>query len=162
MSDVEEPRLVVGGSLRSGRLWVVQFFVNPIVAGLFAAWLLIPEPKTWQLGLSVLLVAVIAAAALVLHAGTLNYFSDQFREQSAAVTTSFGRAMRHFAAIVVCALVFYLVWALAGGFDRYHEIFPTYVRSMLTASIRLPTHLGPASRISHTLVFLLRHVACPP
>src|SRR5260370_15018888 len=107
MSHFEEPRLVLAGSLRSGRLWLVQFFVNPILAGLFAAWLLIPEAKIWQLGLSVLLVAVIAAAALVLHAGTLNYFSDQVREQAAAGTTSFRRAMPHFPALVVWGLAVY-------------------------------------------------------
>src|SRR5258708_18821809 len=120
MSEFEETRLVLGGSLRSGRLWLVQFFVNPILAGLFAAWLLIPEAKIWQLGLSVLLVAVIAAAALVLHAGTLNYFSDQFRGQSAAVSTTFGRAMRDFSALVVYAPVFFLVSALAGRVGPFH------------------------------------------
>src|SRR5258708_4883942 len=161
MSHFEEPRLVLAGSLRSGRLWLVQFFVNPILAGLFAAWLLIPEAKIWQLGLSVLLVAVIAAAALVLHAGTLNYFSDQFREQSAAVTTSFGRAMRHFAAIVVYALVFYLVWALAGGVGPYRETFPTFVRSMLTAFLRLHISLAAVPSIFDALVFLLQWVAVP-
>src|SRR5260370_14068900 len=102
MSDFEEPRLVLAGSLRSGRLWLLQFFVNPILAGLFAAWLLIPEAKIWQLGLSVLLVAVISAAALVLHAGTLKYLIHQFREQSAAVSTSLGRAKTHVAALFVC------------------------------------------------------------
>src|SRR5260370_14800080 len=120
MQHFEEPRLVVAGSLRIGRLWLLQFFVNPILAGLFAAWLLIPEAKIWQLGLNVLLVVLIAAAALLLHAGTLNYFSDQFREQPAAVTTAFGRALRHFAALAVCAIVFYVGWALAGWLDAYH------------------------------------------
>src|SRR5260370_36076219 len=141
MSHFEERRLVLAGSLRSGRLWLVQFFVNPILAGLFAAWLLIPEAKIWQLGLSVLLVAVIAAAALVLHAGTLNYFSDQFREQSAAVTTSVGRAMRHFAAILVCALFVLLVLAPAGGVGRLHQTLSTYVPATLSASLRRPLPL---------------------
>jgi len=45
--------------------------------GLFAAWLLIPEAKLWQLAFNVLLAVVIVAAALLLHAGTLNYFSDR-------------------------------------------------------------------------------------
>src|SRR5260370_14890288 len=104
MSHFEEPRLVLAGSLRSGRLWLVQFFVNPILAGLFAAWLLIPEAKIWQLGLSVLLVAVISAAPLVLHARTLNYFNDQFLEQSAAVSTSVARALPPFCVFMVYAL----------------------------------------------------------
>src|SRR5258708_12574893 len=111
MSEFEETRLVLGGSLRSGRLWLVQFFVNPILAGLFAAWLLIPEAKIWQLGLSVLLVAVFAAAALVLRPGTLNYFIDQFRGQSAAVTKSFGRAFRRFPALLLSSLRLFLTCA---------------------------------------------------
>src|SRR5260370_28614441 len=125
MSHFEEPRLVLAGSLRSGRLWLVQFFVNPILAGLFAAWLLIPEAKIWQLGLSVLLVAVIAAPALWLHARTLNYFCDQFREQSASLTTSFRAGSRHFAGLLLCAPLFFVFWALRGVVGPFHPILST-------------------------------------
>src|SRR5260370_30597263 len=102
MSHFEEPRLVLAGSLRSGRLWLLQFFVNPILAGLFAAWLLIPEAKIWQLGLSVLLVAVISAAPPGLHARTLNYFYGQVAGKSAAVSTTFPSANRPSSAFVHC------------------------------------------------------------
>jgi hypothetical protein len=161
MSRFEEPRVVLAGSFRSGRLWLLQFFVNPILAGLFAAWLLIPEAKLWQLASNVVLAVVIVAAALLLHAGTLNYFSDQFREQPAAIKTAFGRALRHFAAIAVCAIVFYLVWALAGGLAGYQETFPTYVRSMLPATIREYIPLGVQTGSFEVLVFLLQWVAVP-
>ncbi len=161
MSHFEEPRQILAGSFRNGRLWLIQFFLNPILFGLFAAWLLIPEAKIWQLGLNVLLVVLIAAAALLLHAGTLNYFSDQFREQPAAVTTAFGRALRHFAAIAVCAIVFYVVWALAGGLDAYHETIPTYFRSMLPASVRQHMSLGALIWTLDGLVFLLKWVVVP-
>ncbi len=161
MSRFEEPRLILAGSLRSGRLWLLQFFVNPILAGLFAAWLLVPEAKIWQLALNVLLAVVIVAAALVLHAGTLNYFSDQFRGQPAKITAAFGRALRHFAAIAVCAIVLYLVWTLVGGLDRYHETFPTYVRSTLPVYVRQHIPLGVLIGIFDALVFLLQWVAVP-
>jgi len=161
MSHFEEPRLILAGSLQSGRLWLLQFFLNPILWGLFAAWLLIPEAKIWQLALNVLLAVIIVAATLVLHAGTLNYFSDHFREQRAAVTTAFGRARRHFAAIAVCAIVFYLVWALVGGLDRYRETFPTYFRSTLPVSVRQHISLGVLSGTFDGLVFLLQWVAVP-
>jgi hypothetical protein len=161
MSHFEEPRLIFAGSFRSGRLWLLQFFLNPILAGLFAAWLLIPEAKIWQLVLNVMLVVIIAGAALVLHAGTLNYFRDQFGEQQAAVTNAFGRALRHFAAIAVCAIVFYLGWTLAGGLDRYHETFSTYVRSMLPASVRGHIPLSVLTGIFDFLVFLLQWVVVP-
>src|SRR6266568_4834284 len=161
MSHFEEPRQILAGSFLSGRLWLLQFLLNPILFGLFAAWLLIPEAKIWQLALNVLLVVLIAAAALVLHAGTLNYFNDQFREQPAAVTTAFGRALRHFAAIAACAVIFYLVWSLAGGLDRYQETFSIYVRSMLPASARGRIPLGVLTGIFDFLVFLLPWVVVP-
>jgi hypothetical protein len=161
MSHFEEPCLILAGSFRSGRLWLLQFFLNPLLFGLFAAWLLIPEAKIWQLVLNVLLAVVIAATVLVLHAGTLNYFSDQFRQQPAAVTTAFGRALRHFAAIAVCAVVFYLVGTLAGGLDRYQETLPTYVRSTLPVSIRQHISLGVLMGTFDCLVFLLQWVAVP-
>ena len=161
MPHLEEPRLILSGSFRSGRLWLLQFLVNPILAGLFAAWLLIPEARTWQLAFNVLLAFVIVAAALLLHAGTLNYFSDQFREQPAAIKTAFGRALRHFAAIAVCVIVFYLVWALAGGLVGYQETFPTYVRSTLPAFIREHISLGVLTGFFDVLVFLFRWVAVP-
>ncbi len=161
MPHFEEPRLVLSGSLRSGRLWLLQFLVNPILAGLFAAWLLILEAKLWQLAFNVLLAVVVAAAALLLHAGTLNYFSDQFRGRPAAIKTAFGRALRHFAAIAGCAIVFYLAWTLAGGLAGCHETFPTYVRSMLPGSVRQYMPLAVLTGFFDVLVFLLRWVAVP-
>jgi hypothetical protein len=161
MSRFEEPRLVLAGSFRSGRLWLLQFLVNPVLAGLFAAWLLIPEARIWQLASNVLLALVIVAAALVLHAGTLNYFSDQSREQPAAIKTAFERALRHIAAIALCAVVFYVVWTLAAGLAGYHETFPTYVRSTLPAFIREHIPLGVLAGLFDVLVFLLQWVAVP-
>jgi hypothetical protein len=161
MPHLEEPRLILSGSFRSGRLWMLQFLANPILAGLFAAWLLIPEAKLWQLAFDVLLAVVIAAAALLLHAGTMNYFSDQFREQPAAIKTALGRALRHFAAIAVSAIVFYLVWTLAGGLAGYQETFPTYVRSTLPAFIREHSPIVVLTGFFHLLLFLLQWVAVP-
>jgi hypothetical protein len=161
MSRFEEPRLVLAGGFRSGRLWLLQFFINPILAGLFAAWLLIPEANLWQLASNVLLAVVMVAATLLLHAGTLNFFSDQFREQPAAIKTAFRRALRHFAAIAVCAIVFYLVWTLAGGLAGYQETLPTYVRSILPATIREYIPLSVLIGSFEVLVFLLQWVAVP-
>jgi hypothetical protein len=161
MSRLEEPRVILAGSFRSGRLWLLQFLLNPILAALFAGWLLIPEANLWQLAFNVLLAVVIVGAALLLHAGTLNYFSDQFREQPAAIKTAFGRALRHFAAIAVCAIVFYLVWFLSSGLAGYRETFPTYVRSVLPASIRGNIPLGVFTGTFEGLVFLLQWVVVP-
>ncbi len=146
MSRFEEPRLILAGSLRSGWLWLLQFFLNPILAGLFAVWLLIPEARIWQLGLNVLLALVIAAAAVVLHA---------------AIITAFGRALRHCASIALCAVVLYLVWALAGELDRYRETFPTYVRSTLPVFVRQHLSLGVLTGTFGLLAFQLQWVVVP-
>src|SRR4029077_6773635 len=130
MSYFDEPRQILAGSFRSGRVWLLQLLVNPILAGLFAVWLLIPEAKLWQLASNALLALLIASGALVLHAGTLNYFSDQFQEEPVAVITAFRRALRHFAAIAVCAVLLGLFWSLAGGLERYQETLSIYFRSM--------------------------------
>src|SRR5258708_27319180 len=45
MSHFEEARLILAGSLRSGRLWLLQFFLNPILAGVFCAGVLLPAGK---------------------------------------------------------------------------------------------------------------------
>jgi len=161
MSHFEEPRLILAGSFRSGRLWLLQFFVNPILAGLFAAWLIIPEAKIWQLVLNVVLAVVIAGGALVLHAGTLNYFSDQFHEQPAAVLPTFGRALRNFSAVAVCALVFYVVWSVVGGLEQYQVAFPTYLRSTLPASLRAYISLGALTASFEFLVFVLQWIVVP-
>ena len=161
MSHFEEPRQILAGSFRSGRLWLLQLVLNPILIGLFVAWLLIPEAKIWQLVLNVLLVMLIAAAALVLHAGTLNYFNDQSRGQPAAVTTAIRRALRHFTAIAVCAVLFYLVWWLAGGLELYQETTSIYIRSTLPASVRAHISLGVLTWFFGALVFLVQWVAVP-
>lgn len=161
MSNFDEPRQILEGSFRSGRVWLLQFFVNPILAGLFAAWLLIPEAKLWQLALNVLLVLLIAAAALVLHAGTLNYFGDQFRERPVTVKDAFGRALRHVAAVAICAIIFYIGWWAAGGLDRYQETLSVYFRSILPASLRGHVPLGVFSGILDFVFFLLQWVVVP-
>src|SRR5258708_31820563 len=97
------------GRLENRRLWLIQFFANPILFFLFVGWLRIPEGNAWQLILSVLLAATIIAGMLVLHGGTLVYFSDRFQSEGAPLKPAFGRAARNVAAIAVWACICYLL-----------------------------------------------------
>jgi hypothetical protein len=161
MSRFEEPRLILTGSLRSGPVLLLQFFLNPILFALFALWLLIAEATVWQLALNVVLVVVIVTGGLLLHGGTLNYFSDRFRDEGAGVAKAFGRALRHLGAIAACAVIIYWVWALAGQLSDYGQTVPTYLRSTLPAFLRQHISLAPLTGVYDGLVFLLRWVVIP-
>ena len=161
MSRFDEPRLILTGSLRSGPILLLQFFLNPILFALFALWLLIAEATVLQLALNVLLAVVIVAAGLLLHGGTLNYFSDRFRDEGAGVAKAFGRALRHLGAIAVCAIVISWIWTLVSHLGDYDQTVPTYLRSTLPAFLRQHISLGLLTWVYDTIAFLLRLVAIP-
>lgn len=156
-----ETRDAFAGSLQNRRLWLIQFLANPILFLLFVAWLRIPEARIWQLMLIVLLAAGIVVAALVLHGGTLVYFCDRFRSDSAELKAAFGRALRHVAAIAVWVCVFYLVFELAGKLHGYHDQAPTYIRSMLPAFLRRHITLVAVTRLFDGFAFVLQWILTP-
>ncbi|HXY23624.1 MAG TPA: hypothetical protein VEI73_03185 [Candidatus Acidoferrum sp.] len=161
MSRFEESRLILTGSFRSGPVLLLQFFLNPILFALFALWLLIAEATALQLALNVVLAIVIVAGGLLLHGGTLNYFSDRFRDESAGVAKAFGRALRHLGAIAVCAAILYWIWSLAGGLSGYDQTVPTYLRSTLPAFLRRLISIGFLTGAYDAGIFLLRWVVIP-
>ena len=59
---------------RYGRIWLLQFLANPILFALFTAWLFIPVANGLHLVANFMAALVLLAAALALHAATLNYF----------------------------------------------------------------------------------------
>jgi hypothetical protein len=129
-------RAALIGSLRHRRLWLVQFLANPLLAALFAGWLLIPVANKWNVVLNVFVALVIVVAVIVLHGGTLNYFHDRDRDENAPLKTVFWRALRHVLAIAVCVAVFYLLWRLMDRVDTYSASLPTYLRSTMSAGLR--------------------------
>jgi hypothetical protein len=143
-------------SSENKRLWLIQLFANPILLALYAAWLLVPEARTWELILNVVLALAIVVMAVVLHAGTLNYFCDRSRSDIAELKPAFARALRNIAAVGVCIVVFYLVWRLLGKLDQYHDAIPTYFRSMLPVSLRRHITLRAMIRIFEIKLFILR------
>ena len=75
--------------LHSKRVWLIQFIANPLLFALFVGWLLLPVATEFHLLLNGLVIVVVAAAALVLHAGTLNFYSEQRRDENAAARDCF-------------------------------------------------------------------------
>jgi len=146
---------------QSWRLWLIQFLVNPLLFGLFAAWLLLPVANTGHLVLNILLVLILICAALVLQAGTLNYFYLQSRSENAQLREVFGRALRHLFAVAVCALVAYLLWGAIGKADNYQDTLPAYVRSISPVFLR--RHAGEPlfNGVFNAIAFALRWIVVP-
>lgn len=143
------------------RLWLIQFLANPILFLLFAAWLLIPEARTWELILNAVLALAITVMAVVLHAGTLNYFCNRSRSDAAELNPAFSRALRNIFAVAVWILVFYLVWRLWGRLDQYQDSLSTYFRSMLPAFLRRHITLRAVIRIFEIKMFIFRWIVTP-
>jgi hypothetical protein len=161
MPRLQEAREAVAGVFRYRLLWVVQFVANLVLFGLFAAWLLLPVANAWQLALNALLASVIVVAVVAVHAGTMNYFSDTNRLGNPKLADALQRAMRHIAAIAVCAAVFYLLWNLIDKAEFYESQFPAYIRSISPASIRRHLSLGFFETIFQETVFTARWLIVP-
>jgi hypothetical protein len=121
---------VLPRGLRDWKLWLLQAVVNPILFALFVGWLLIPESRGWHLGASLLGIVILAATALLAHAGTLAYFAVGEEAAPAVLRAAYRRALQNLAAFALCAAIIYLLWRSTDGLDAYQSALPTYVRSM--------------------------------
>jgi hypothetical protein len=135
-------RGAIAGTIRHRALWCVQFFGNALLAVLFAVWLLIPVANDWNIFLNAFVAIVIVVAGLTLHGGTLNYFRDYDRSDTATLKAAFWRALRHVVAIAICVGVFYLLWRLMNWVDGYSDSVPAYLRSTMPAWMRRYISLG--------------------
>jgi hypothetical protein len=149
------------GCFRNWWLWLVQFLANPLLFCLFIAWLLIPVANAWHLVLNIFVALFLLSAALVLHAGTLNYFYSESRNEAAHLKDAFARAVRNLFAVAVCATVLYLLWILVGKVDAYRETLPAYVRSILPVFLRRHVGLPVFQGIFDAIVFALRWILAP-
>ena len=149
------------GSFRNGWLWLIQFLVNPLLFALFTAWLLIPVANTGYLILNILFALVLLVASLVLHGGTLNYFSSQGRSEGATLRAAFHCALRNVLAVVAGVAIVYLLWALVGKAGSYQETFPAYMRSALPAFLRRQAGLPFFQGLFDAALFALRWILIP-
>jgi hypothetical protein len=149
------------GTLRHRRLWLVQFCANPLIAALFAVWLLIPVANAWNIVLNVFVALVIAASAIVLHGGTLNYLRDCDHDERVPLGPALWRALRHLLAIAACIAAFYLLWMLTDRVDGYSDAVPAYLRSEMPALLRTRVTLAFLTSAYSWLAFALRWLVIP-
>lgn len=147
--------------LRSWQVWLIQFVVNLLLFGLFTAWLLLPVANGGFLVLNILLALLLLLAALVLHGGTLNYFYSQGRNEGASLKDVFGRALRNFLAVAICASAAFLLWIVVGKADAFHETIPAYLRSMTPMFLRKHAGLPIFQGFFETIFFVLRWILVP-
>ncbi len=147
--------------LQSWQLWLIQFVANLLLFGLFTAWLLIPVANAGYLVLNTLLALLLLVAALVLHAGTLNYFHSQSRNEGPLLKDVFACALRNLPAVVVCAGAVFLLWIAIGKADAYQETFPAYLRSMTPMFFRKHTGLPVFQKLFDAILFALRWIVVP-
>ena len=147
--------------LHSKRVWLIQFVANPLLFALFVGWLLLPVATEFHLLLNGLVIVVFSAAVLVLHAGTLNFYSEQGRDENHVARVAFGRAARNIFGVAVCAAVIFVLWALLDATESLQLTLPFYVRSLLPEFIR--QRLDPRwFQISlEGIVFAIRWVLIP-
>jgi hypothetical protein len=69
--------------VKSKRVWLVQFLLNPVLIALGTLWLLIPEAHTWQVVTTTVLGLVVVLFFLWLQSATLVYF-DEFHTKGTA------------------------------------------------------------------------------
>ncbi len=124
MLRLEMARGAFADCFRCGRLWLIQFFANPILLALFAAWLLIPVASNLHLVFNFLFVFVLLVAALTLHACTLNFFVDRQSSDTAPLWPAARRALRHLIPVAICVAVFCLLWLLVNKIRSLPLEFP--------------------------------------
>jgi hypothetical protein len=161
MSRLEIARNAFRDCFHAGRLWLVQFFANPILLALFVAWLLIPVASNLHLIFNFVFVFLLFAATLTLHAGTLNFFGDRQRSESAHLWPAFRRALRHLIPVAMGVALFCLLWLLVAKLEAYQSNFPVYVRSTLPVSLRRHITLPALDTLFSAVVFIARWILVP-
>lgn len=144
---------------RNGRLWLVQVFANPILFGLFTAWLFIPVASSLHLIVNFIVALLLLASVLAIHAATLNYFFN--RQSGENLPSAFRRALRHLIPVAICVAVFYLLWLLVDKIDSYQVLFPTFLRSTLPVWLRRHITLSALVSLFNVALFLARWVLVP-
>lgn len=159
MSRVALIRGSVADAFSNPRLWLLHLFSNALLFALATTWLLIPVANTFHLIGNVVLVVVLLAAVLILHGGTLNYFSG--RQSNSLLFPAFRRAALHLFAILACLIVFYLLWLVVDKCESYGGTLPAYLRSILPVSLRRHITLSALDYLFAAVIFSARWIVAP-
>lgn len=147
--------------LHSKRLWLIQVIGNALLFAIFAGWLLLPVASDLHLLLNGAIVIVLVAAALVLHGGTLNFYSEQNRGEKFLALGAFRRAVRNLLAIAASAFLLFAFWALLDSTESWQIAFPFYLRSLLPEFIRMHVGVWGLQIFVEGIVFTVRWIGIP-
>jgi hypothetical protein len=161
MFRLEVTRDTFKDCFRGPRLWLVQFFANPILFALLVAWLFIPVASNLHLVLNFVVAILLLTAALALHAGTLNSFIDHQSSQSALLWPAFRRALKHLIPVAICVAAFCLLWLFVDKLESYQSNLPAYVRSTLPVSLRRHITLPALDAMFSAVLFTARWILVP-
>jgi len=149
------------GCFQNWGLWLIQVAANLALFGLFTLWLFIPVSNIWYIALNFIAALLLFAFTLVLHAGTLSYFSLQTRGNGIALLKTFRNTARNLPAIFIAAAILGLAWYLAGSLDRYEDSLPNYLRSNSPLFIRKVATLSTYQTLVNGGLFTLQWILVP-
>jgi hypothetical protein len=147
--------------LRSKRVWLIHLVGNALLFALFAGWLLLPVATEWHLLLNGAAIVLLVVAALVLHAGTLNFYSEQIRGAHPLIRHAVRRAVRNIVAIAACAALLFGLWALLDSSETLQLRLTFYVRSLLPGFIRLHLAVWWFQILLDGIIFAIRWIVIP-
>lgn len=141
--------------LRSGWRWVAaQFAGTALLILLGIGWTRLPEKHVWQVVLTLVLPPLLAAAALILQAGTMRRFVEDDKRRVRLVWGAL--------TLLLWLLAAFICWALLDWFDDQIGNWASYLNSQAPAHWRARIltyeHL---MRGLHLIEWLLRWVAVP-
>ena len=146
---------------RDKRVLPLHLVGNLLLFGLVWLWLSVPESRVWHLLMSASLAFVILIGALWLHGATMRLFRRTDQDGPVEVAESF-RAMRgRMSALLVWALVSWIVFALIARLADLVPDIAEWTSSALTFLVRRPVPprwTEPALAIP---IVLLRWIAGP-
>jgi hypothetical protein len=147
--------------LNSKRVWLIQLVGNALLFGLFAGWLLLPVATELHVLLNAVAILTLAAAWLVLHAGTLSFYSEQKLSEHPLIRSAFGRAVKNIFAIGACVGLLFALWGLLDLSEPRQLALPFYVRSLLPDFIRVHIAAWWFQIAVKGIVFAIRWIVIP-
>lgn len=161
MSRFETLRGAGSSLLQSKRVWLIQFVGNPLLFAFFVGWLLLPVGTEFHLLLNGVVIVALVAIALILHAGTLNFYAEQNCSEHPLVRSAFLRAVRNIFAIAVCVGLVFVLWALLDSSEHWQLTLPFYLRSLLPGFVRSHVQIWWFQIALDGIVFAIRWIVIP-
>ena len=161
MSRFETLRGAGSSLVQSKRICLIQLLGNPLLFAVFVGWLLLPVGTEFHLLLNGVVIVALVAVALILHAGTLNFYSEQNRSEHPQVRSAFLRAVRNIFAIAACVGLVFALWALLDSSEHWQLTLPFYLRSLLPGFVRSHVQIWWFQIALDGIVFTIRWITIP-